>query len=96
MLDDAEIGDAADVLRSIIDTRIEFLGNQHIAVGEVSYVLGVLCHLTGHVEKAAHLYETALRIYEVHVGADHNLTIDIQTSLNEITAPTTPSALNAM
>ncbi|CEP01198.1 MYND-type domain-containing protein [Plasmodiophora brassicae] len=96
VLDDAEIGDAADVLRSIIDTRIEFLGNQHIAVGEVSYVLGVLCHLTGHVEKAAHLYETALRIYEVHVGADHNLTIDIQTSLNEITAPTTPSALNAM
>lgn len=42
VLDDAEIGDAASTLRSIVDSRGEFLGNQHIATGEASYVLGMI------------------------------------------------------
>eukprot|EP00474_Spongospora_subterranea_P011816 CRZ12274.1 hypothetical protein [Spongospora subterranea] len=83
-MNDTSLGEAADILRSTIDTRVEFLGNGHIATGEASYVLGMLCHLTGHYDKAQQLYASAVRIYEVHVGQDHDLTKDIQAALSEI------------
>jgi hypothetical protein len=63
---------------------VEFLGNNHIATGEASYVLGLLCKLTGHKDKAIKLLSSALNIYEVHVGLDHELAKDIQLALAEV------------
>ena len=47
-------------------------------------MLGILCDLTDEKAKAEQLYRSSLRIYEVQVGADHELTIDISNALQGI------------
>lgn len=83
-LNDAKIGEAGDILQSIVETRCEYLGPQHIASGEASFVLGILYSLAGEKQKAAELYSTALSIYEVEVGADNELTNDIRHALEQL------------
>lgn len=83
-LNDAKIGEAGDILQSIVETRCEYLGPQHIASGEASFVLGILYSLAGQKQKAAELYSSALAIYEVEVGADNELTSDIRRALEQL------------
>lgn len=83
-LSESQVGEAIEMLRSILDSREKFLGAKHIATGEASYVLGILRQATGYVDEARTLFDNALQIYELQVGPDHELSVDIKRSLESL------------
>jgi hypothetical protein len=80
-LSEAHIGEAVEMLKSILTARKRYLGRTHIATGEASYALATLKHITGFEADARKLYRTALAIYEQHLGAQNESTAAIRAAL---------------
>jgi len=76
-LDEGEVRQAEEMLKTILDSRGKYLGRQHIATGEANYVLGLLKQLSGDIQSAEQLCQDALTIYELQVGTRHDLSIEI-------------------
>lgn len=62
-LSESHVGEAVEMLRSILDTRRKHLGAGHIATGEAAYALGILKHVTGFDLDARSHYGQAIAIY---------------------------------
>jgi Flp pilus assembly protein TadD len=76
-LSEAHIGEAIEMLRSILETRRKYLGPQHIATGEAAYALGIVCHITGATAEARRQYRAALAIYTRQLGDRNESTLAI-------------------
>jgi len=83
-LSEAAIGEAVEMLRSILDTRRQQLGATHIATGEAAYALGILKHVTGFDLDARAHYQQALSIYTAQLGAGNESTVAIQRALDDL------------
>ena len=83
-LSEAHIGEAVEMLRSILETRKKHLGANHIATGESAYALGILKHVTGFDLDARNHYTQALTIYTNQLGADNESTIAIQRAIEDL------------
>jgi len=73
------------MLRSILITRKKYLGEQHMASGEVSYALGILQQVLGEDHEAKELYDEALKIYQIQLGDDHESTQAIKSAIEVVT-----------
>lgn len=85
-LGEAQIGEATEMLRKILDTRTRFLGHDHIATGEAAYTLGILLQTTNVFAESKQYYLQALSIYEQQLGPDHESVGDIRMSLATVNA----------
>lgn len=83
-LSESSIGEAVEMLRSILETRKKHLGAQHIATGEAMYALGILKHVTGFDLDARNHYNQALAIYSVQLGTENESTLAIQRALDDL------------
>lgn len=90
-LSEAHIGEAVEMLRSILETRKQHLGANHIATGEAAYALGILKHVTGFDLDARNHYAQAINIYANQLGADNESTIAIQRAIDDL--PPVPQQL---
>jgi tetratricopeptide (TPR) repeat protein len=86
-LSEAHIGEAAEMLRSILAYRVQYLGPQHIATGEVAYAIGILKHITGFQPQASKYYAQALQIYQISLGQENESTKAIKRALQEVQVP---------
>jgi hypothetical protein len=83
-LSEAAIGEAVEMLRSILETRRQQLGSNHIATGEAAYALGILKHVTGFDLDARQHYAQALAIYTAQLGAQNESTVAIQRAIEDL------------
>ncbi len=83
-LSEAHIGEAAENLRAVLDTRKRCLGRDHIATGEAAYTLGILKHVTGFEADARRRYKSALRIYDKQLGPEHDSSQAIRRALLDL------------
>jgi hypothetical protein len=90
-LSESHIGEAVEMLRSILETRKKHLGANHIATGEAAYALGILKHVTGFDLDARNHYTQALTIYTNQLGAENESTIAIQRAIDDL--PPVPQQL---
>ena len=83
-LSESSIGEAVEMLRSILETRRTHLGSTHIATGEAQYTLGILKHVTGFDLDARNHYQQALAIYTAQLGADNESTLAISRAMDDL------------
>lgn len=94
-LSEAQISEAAEMLRNIYETRQTHLGAQHIASGEACQVLAVLRHLSGAEDIAKQLYIDALAVYIHQFGDQHDATKAIQKAIDELNSTTTTTTISS-
>jgi len=83
-LSEAQIGEAVEMLRSVLETRRQHLGANHIATGEACYALAIIKHVTGFDLDARNHYNQAIEIYTSQLGADNESTQAIVRALNDL------------
>jgi hypothetical protein len=83
-LSEAHIDEAFEMLNTIFDARTKCLGAEHIATGEVAYTLAMLNRATAKFGRARELYNTALIVYNKHLGEEHEYTQAILSALEDI------------
>lgn len=84
VLGEAQLAEAMDMLQQILTLRIRTLGENHIAVGEARYTVGLLFLFMSENAKAQESISQALRNYQEHLGPDHPSTKDVQEVLNKL------------
>eukprot|EP00455_Lapot_gusevi_P041648 TRINITY_DN4854_c0_g1_i5.p1 TRINITY_DN4854_c0_g1~~TRINITY_DN4854_c0_g1_i5.p1 ORF type:complete len:197 (-),score=56.19 TRINITY_DN4854_c0_g1_i5:151-681(-) len=80
-LGEAQIGEASEMLKKILDSRIRFLGHHHIATAEAAYTVGILMLASGQRGEAKTCFLQAVRIYDTELGSEHESTMDIKRAL---------------
>ena len=85
-LGEAQIGEATEMMKKILETRSKYLSSTHIATGEAAYSLAILLHIV-QAEDATRYYSQAFTIYNDQLGSDHESTLDILNSLESLGAP---------
>lgn len=80
--DDAQISEAREILREILDVRQKYLSDSHIATAEATYALGILHFVTGSSESALNLFSLALQVYESQLGPEDESTLAVKASLD--------------
>jgi tetratricopeptide (TPR) repeat protein len=79
-LPEAQVAEAEKVLGIVLDNRKRFMGEQHLAVGEAAFTLGLLKQLSG-VEGGRSLMREAYEIYRTQLGDAHPSTLVIEAQL---------------
>ena len=82
-LGEAQIGEATEMLKKILETRSKYLSPSHIATGEAAYALGILMHISQN-DDAKIFYGQAYSIYHEQLGPDHESSKDIITALESL------------
>lgn len=70
-LDEKALYLAKEMMDEVLDTRRRYLGELHIATGEVKYTQGMLALVLGERAAAIHCLEEAAECYQQHLG-DHD------------------------
>eukprot|EP00752_Nemacystus_decipiens_P003112 g2882.t1 len=84
----AQLSEGMDMLTRVLNTRINLLGDTHIATGEARCTLGLLHLFVADKEAAIQHLTSASEIYTHHLGSDHASTQDVVDVLMQLGGPT--------
>eukprot|EP00948_MAST-09A_sp_MAST-9A-sp1_P002661 g2661.t1 len=83
-LTETQLLEAADQLKAILNIREKFLGEEHIATGEVLYTLGLLSLFLGDTKMSRTHVERAVKVYKDTLGINHPSTKDAKQVLQQL------------
>lgn len=84
---EAQLQEARGMLQFVADRREKFLGERHIATGEVQYTLALLLiGMNSDHQTSLEYVKNALGIYKEQLGEDHPSTRDVQTTHDHLAA----------
>eukprot|EP00903_Cladosiphon_okamuranus_P017563 g16177.t1 len=83
----AQLSEGMDMLKRVLSTRINLLGDTHIATGEVRCTLGLLHLFVADKAAAIQHLTSASEIYTHHLGSDHASTQDVVDILMQLGGP---------
>lgn len=92
-LSDAQLAEALETLKQILQTRVSYLGQNHIASGEAKYTLSLLYIFLHDHKTALNLLQEAYQIYSTQLGKEHPSTKDVEDVLNMVKDSITRSIL---
>lgn len=92
-LSDAQLAEALETLKQILQTRVSYLGQNHIASGEAKYTLSLLYIFLRDHKTALNLLQEAYQIYSTQLGKEHPSTKDVEDVLNMVKDSITRSIL---
>lgn len=81
-LTEAQLAEALEMLKQILQTRVNYLGPNHIASGEAKYTLSLLYIFIGDTETAYQMIQEAHSVYTTQLGKEHPSTKDVEEVLN--------------
>ncbi|CAM9293672.1 unnamed protein product [Chrysoparadoxa australica] len=81
---EAQLSEGQDMLSNILKTRINLLGETHIASGEAKYTVALLHVFLGDQEVAKEQLESAFEIYKQQLGEEHPSTMDVASVLARV------------
>uniref|UniRef100_A0A7S2V026 MalT-like TPR region domain-containing protein n=1 Tax=Fibrocapsa japonica TaxID=94617 RepID=A0A7S2V026_9STRA len=81
---EAQLTEGLDMLTRILNTRVNLLGESHIAVGEAKYTLGLLHLFLGNKEVAKENLVAASDVYTTHLGVQHPSTTDVMEVIQQL------------
>lgn len=80
----SQLSKGMDMLTRILTTRMNVLGESHIATGEAKYTIGLLYLFVGEFSIARENLEGAREIYDSHLGPEHPSTKDVNQVIAQI------------
>jgi len=81
---EAQLTEGLEMLSRILATRVNLLGDSHIAVGEAKYTLGLLHLFLGNRSAARDNLAVAAEVYRKHLGPNHPSTRDVQEVIGQL------------
>lgn len=84
-MSEAQLQEARGMLQFVADRREKFLGERHIATGEVQYTLALLLiGMNSDHETSLKYVKNALSIYREQLGDDHPSSKDVQATYDHL------------
>ncbi|CAM9609591.1 unnamed protein product [Pylaiella littoralis] len=83
----AQLSEGMDMLTQVLNTRVNLLGETHIATGEARCTLGLLHLFVADRAAAIEHLTSASEIYSHHLGSDHASTQDVVDILVQLGGP---------